>query len=41
MVAPYTWQAPVLDFVVGEYETEVANKIEFAQEQLAKIRGVS
>ncbi|CEG73685.1 hypothetical protein RMATCC62417_09017 [Rhizopus microsporus] len=41
MVTPYTWQAPILDFVEGEYEQDVAARVQFVQEELVKIRGMA
>ncbi|KAG1040601.1 hypothetical protein G6F43_012260 [Rhizopus delemar] len=38
MVTPYAWQAPILDFVEGEYQVAVADRVEFVQDQLVKIR---
>ncbi|KAG1168563.1 hypothetical protein G6F70_008830 [Rhizopus microsporus] len=41
MLTPYTWQAPILDFVEGEYEQDVAARVQFVQEELVKIRAMA
>ncbi|KAG1444278.1 hypothetical protein G6F56_010365 [Rhizopus delemar] len=38
MVTPGLWQAPIQDFVEGEYEEDVAKRVYFVQEELVTIR---
>ncbi|KAG0924972.1 hypothetical protein G6F57_017323 [Rhizopus arrhizus] len=38
LLTPGTWQAPIRGYVEGEYELEVAKRVEFIQIELDKIR---
>ncbi|KAG1277498.1 hypothetical protein G6F66_012277 [Rhizopus arrhizus] len=41
MITPGSWQAPILGFVEGEYEVEVARRVEFNQKELDQIRNIA
>lgn len=38
MITPGTWQAPIRGYVEGEYEVDVAKRVEFVQKELEEIR---
>ncbi|RCH79971.1 hypothetical protein CU098_006827 [Rhizopus stolonifer] len=41
MLTPGLWQKPILDFIEGEYENDVADRVCFVQEELVKIREIA
>lgn len=41
MITPGLWQAPIRDFVEGEYEEDVAKRVQFVQDELVTIRKIA
>lgn len=41
LITPGTWQAPIRDYVEGEYEVDVAKRVEFVQTELEKLRQIA